>query len=127
MRCLSILIAALLVSILAAHAQPERIMEIARQYGAGSALAANCPNLTLDQQKLEAFFDAEGVYRADLTEGTPFRAQADASAKETLARLSSLAQPGKKNRKQVETRACNMLLDVIHANGSLLKGLLAPK
>lgn len=127
--CLRKLTLLVLIAVISAvpAAAADRPALIARQYGIASGLAANCPNLTLNESKVDAFLEAEGIHRVDRVEGTPFHQTVSEAVKSSddLIRQSPAGQ--KNDRKGRQAFACKTLLDVVHRDDSLLKGFLDPK
>lgn len=110
-----------------AAAQADRSVIIAKQYGVATGLAANCPNLTLNESKVDAFLDAEGIHRVDRVEGAPFY-QTVSEAIKSADDMIRQSPAGKKNDgKGKQAFACKTLLEVVHRNDSVLKGFLDPK
>ncbi|WP_286203084.1 hypothetical protein [Rhizobium lusitanum] len=110
-----------------AAAQADRSVLIAKQYGVAAGLAANCPNLTLNESKVDAFLDAEGIHRVDRVEGAPFH-EAVTEAIKSADDMIRQSPAGKKNDgKGKQAFACKTLLEVMHRNDSVLKGFLDPK
>lgn len=108
-------------------AAADRLALIARQYGVATGLAANCPNLILNESKVDAFLDAEGIHRVDRVEGTPFHQTVSEAVKSADDLIRQSAAGRKNDRKAKQAFACKTLLDVVHGDGSVLKGFLDPK
>ncbi|NTG72401.1 hypothetical protein G6L29_02935 [Agrobacterium rhizogenes] len=123
---ISILVAGISVASIAV-AQADRSVMIAKQYGVATGLAANCPNLTLNESKVDAFLDAEGIHRVDRVEGAPFYQTVNEAIK-SAGDMIRQSPAGKKNdSKGKQVFACKTLLEVVHRNDSVLKGFLDPK
>ncbi|MFT4181440.1 MAG: hypothetical protein QM636_05920 [Rhizobium sp.] len=126
MQKLILLVLAVVAGVAPASAA-DRPALIARQYGIATGLAANCPNLTLNESKVDAFLEAEGIHRVDRVDGTPFH-QTVSEAIKSADDLIRQSPAGKKNdRKGGQAFACKTLLDVVHRDDSVLKGFLDPK
>ncbi|KAA6486849.1 hypothetical protein DXT98_14390 [Agrobacterium sp. ICMP 7243] len=110
-----------------AVAQADRSVMIAKQYGVATGLAANCPNLTLNESKVDAFLDAEGIHRVDRVEGSPFYETVSEAIKSADDMIRQSAAGKKNDSKGKQVFACKTLLEVVHRNDSVLKGFLDPK
>lgn len=100
---------------------------IAKQYGIATGLAANCPNLTLNESKVDAFLDAEGIHRVDRVEGAPFHETVTEAIKSADDMIMQSAAGKKNDGKGKQAFACKTLLEVVHRDDSVLKGFLDPK
>ncbi|CAN7165252.1 hypothetical protein LJR251_000165 [Rhizobium rhizogenes] len=111
----------------ATAAQADRPVMIAKQYGIATGLAANCPNLTLNESKVDAFLDAEGIHRVDRVEGAPFHETVTEAIKSADDMIMQSAAGKKNDGKGKQAFACKTLLEVVHRDDSVLKGFLDPK